>query len=86
MKRIFAFPLIVFSLMVVFSSCEKEYTCHCNIVYTDRNDLRTLNTTDNNFQVQASSKDEAKNSCRYYETFEKFQQEEAIVKHDCDIK
>lgn len=71
-------------IMGAFSSCKKDYNCRCNIKYVVNGQVvgtdNSLNT------ISATSKDDAKGQCGYYETDASYLQQKTVEQHYCEIE
>ncbi len=86
MSMKYILPIMALFAAVAFTSCQKSYSCHCQIDYIDIGDQRLWGSTDNDFDVEADSKDDAKLECKYYETNGRYQERDVVIKHYCDIR
>lgn len=71
------------TLAFVFSSCKKQYYCHCDHKTTVDGD--TVKSVQDVYEVRAQ-KEDAEAECKYYETEETYLTNYAIVYHYCQIE
>jgi hypothetical protein len=80
------YTLSVFALLAAagLTSCQKDYTCSCDIKYVVNGKVEATTTSRNN--ITATTEDNAKNDCKYYETEEDYLGRMAVVQHYCGIE
>jgi hypothetical protein len=75
-------------LIVLFASCEKDYTCYCYVDYTvdtvGNGEFHSVYHTDNKFSIHGV-KDDAEKECRYYQVDTIYLQQRALVDHHCKL-